>query len=247
MSDYSNGFVVGHTSHILPKNLPSVVLFDWDDTLFDHAKLLPHASQVFIDRYMPGKNIDDMNQEWHKDKQAFCDKYFPGQRMKPEDLTHKVWMPIMHALPREEWSLKPHVRQVISLLKNKGVKVGIVSNKPHDMLLEEVRHFGIEQDFDVVVGHRSDVPAKPAPDMVHEAMDKLGLSNACWYVGDHMDDFGATRHSNIELHVIGEKYSGRIAQLQHERRSNEPVRYFNSLENFLEFLQRVANHHERMR
>ena len=76
------------------------------------------------------------------------------------------------------------IPDLLSALKARGIKVGIVSNKP-DFLTRPLsdRFFG--SLVDLAVGGKDGVPLKPAPDAVFDILSKFSVSaDECLYVGD---------------------------------------------------------------
>lgn len=81
---------------------------------------------------------------------------------------------------------KPYdgINEVLEILKNKGIKTAVVTNKVHWAAEEIVRHF-FDGFIDLTVGQIDGVAQKPEPDGIFFALEKLGIAkeNAV-YVGD---------------------------------------------------------------
>ena len=76
------------------------------------------------------------------------------------------------------------IPELLGELKERGLKLGVVSNKSADPLKEIVGRFfpGV---FDAVYGGTPEMPLKPAPDMIEAAMKQLNVTAAeTLYVGD---------------------------------------------------------------
>lgn len=93
------------------------------------------------------------------------------------------------------------VKDALAALRRKGFAVAVVSNKPHAAVqkLVELHFSGL---VDVTVGETPGVPRKPAPDMVHAAVEKLrelapGASGEIFYVGDSDVDLQTARNSGL--------------------------------------------------
>ena len=70
-------------------------------------------------------------------------------------------------------------------LKEKGFKLGVLSNKPDFAAKAVVRELFGEGFFDTVRGQTDDIPKKPAPDGVFKIIDEWGIeANEIIYVGD---------------------------------------------------------------
>ena len=87
-------------------------------------------------------------------------------------------------------SLKPGVREVLSQLREIGLKVGIVTGRTTSGETKwlEVRRLGIDQFIDSIVTG-AEAPRKPAPGGIIKCAQQLGLSPAeCVAVGDSQAD-----------------------------------------------------------
>lgn len=91
------------------------------------------------------------------------------------------------------------IEELLSALSERGILIGVVSNKQEKAVLEVVRHFFGDR-VDAVRGSREGVPLKPEPDAIYEMMRELGVtSDEVVYVGDTDVDmktgkaFGAAR------------------------------------------------------
>lgn len=75
--------------------------------------------------------------------------------------------------------------ELLHKLKEKGMKLAVLSNKPHDQTRNVVSTFFGEDMFDVVQGQQDGVKRKPDPEAVLRILRRFGVSpDACVYVGD---------------------------------------------------------------
>ena len=73
-----------------------------------------------------------------------------------------------------------------------GIKLGIVTNKPTNILLEILEYFGIAKYFGAPIGADKVKNLKPAPDGIFLALKILGVpANRAIMVGDSYTDVGA--------------------------------------------------------
>ena len=87
-------------------------------------------------------------------------------------------------------------------LKKRGIKIGLLSNKPHQDTLRVVDfYFGLDK-FDVVLGQREGIPVKPDPTALFELIDLLKTTkDNCIFVGD--SDVDMMTANNGEIKKIG--------------------------------------------
>lgn len=73
---------------------------------------------------------------------------------------------------------------LLSKLKEHGMKLAVLSNKPHYLTVQVVEQL-FSNTFDVCFGQRAEIPRKPAPDGALLIAETLGFSpNQCLYLGD---------------------------------------------------------------
>ncbi|MFI3229445.1 MAG: HAD-IA family hydrolase [Bacillota bacterium] len=92
------------------------------------------------------------------------------------------------------------IMHLVSALKNAGYKLGVVTNKPHkDAHPLVLKHFGAS--FDVIIGQRDGVPAKPACDMMYIAKKELQADNVI-YVGDSEVDVKFASNAEVPCVLV---------------------------------------------
>lgn len=99
-----------------------------------------------------------------------------------------------------ELSTAPYqgITELLAGLRAAGLKLAVVSNKPHFAVVELAEKFfpGL---FDVALGQSDGIPRKPAPDMVELAMDKMGVEKAeSVYIGDSEVDVFTAKNTGID-------------------------------------------------
>ena len=78
----------------------------------------------------------------------------------------------------------PRLNEAVSLLKEKGIKLAVVTNKAQNMAEKVVKKvYG--NIFDYILGLRDDIPPKPDPTGILMAMNELDVvPSKCAFVGD---------------------------------------------------------------
>lgn len=80
------------------------------------------------------------------------------------------------------------IPDVLQKLKDRGIKLGVCSNKPHPATVKvmEAMFPGL---FEMILGQSDAVARKPAPDGVLKIAEEFGVKpEECMYVGDTMTD-----------------------------------------------------------
>ncbi len=89
------------------------------------------------------------------------------------------------------------VPALLSALKEKGVKVAVLSNKPDFATRSVVASF-FGEAVDIAHGGRDGIPLKPAPDGVIALLSELGVTaEECLYIGDTGVDMDTARAASL--------------------------------------------------
>lgn len=93
------------------------------------------------------------------------------------------------------------IPELLTELRAKGIKLGVVSNKI-DFMTQIVAKEYFGDVFDCVTGQREGVPIKPDPAMVFEVMKTFGVTaDECIFVGD--SDVDALTGKNSGAFMVG--------------------------------------------
>ena len=85
------------------------------------------------------------------------------------------------------YKVKPYdgIPELLESLKAEGIRMAVVSNKPHEQTKDVVRTFFAEGTFDEVQGQSDKYPRKPDPSAVYAVLERMGVSpEEAVYVGD---------------------------------------------------------------
>jgi putative hydrolase of the HAD superfamily len=92
---------------------------------------------------------------------------------------------------RDQITLLPYAREILSKIKNAGLKIGLVSNTifPADYHREEMRQFGIYEFFDFVIFSSEEKIRKPGGKIFFKALE-LGKAkpNEAVFIGDRLEE-----------------------------------------------------------
>lgn len=90
------------------------------------------------------------------------------------------------------------VQKLLSMINDNGIKIAVLSNKPHEFTKLIVPHFFPEISFDMVFGARDGIPRKPDTTAVYEILQSLGIAaKECLYVGDSNIDMKTGRGAGM--------------------------------------------------
>lgn len=94
------------------------------------------------------------------------------------------------------------MRETLDSIKAKGIKMAILSNKPHFATCGVINSLFGEGYFDCVYGQRENVPIKPDPTAVLGIMEECNAKpEECLYIGDTGTDMKTGK--NAKLYTVG--------------------------------------------
>lgn len=89
------------------------------------------------------------------------------------------------------YQVKPYdgIPELLAALKEKGMKIAVLSNKPHDQTIDVIETLFGKGYFDMVQGQKDGLPIKPDPSGVFAILRQLDLTvNDILYLGDTATD-----------------------------------------------------------
>jgi phosphoglycolate phosphatase len=177
------------------------VVFDLDGTLIDsydaiaasvnhvrHVRKLPPLTQDEVRRYV-GRGAELL----------LRDTVAVGDLAENVRLYKEHHPGVMAPLTR----VLPEVKETLAALRSRGVPLAVCSNKPVAFSRELLAYLQLDALFQVVVGPEDAPRPKPAPDMLLEAIRRLGVSpGAALYVGDMGIDIQTARSAGVAVWAI---------------------------------------------
>ena len=107
---------------------------------------------------------------------------------------------------------------IISLLEQlaaAGVRMAVLSNKPHEVTEPMVRHIFPTVPFEVVLGYTPAFPRKPNPASMHYIAEKWGIAPSdITLVGDSLFDARCAENAGTGLVLVGWGYAADPAALR---------------------------------
>ena len=183
-------------ARLAEKVLPTVILFDWDNTLVDTWPLIHGGiSAVFEKRGLIPWTLNMVKERCHESAREAFPKLFPDDWQAAMDDYYRY----VHEHHLKDLALFPYAVELLQALSNHGVPMGIVSNKNKALLVEEITHIGLANYFSVVVGAADAFADKPSPDPLYLALRQLHMkaTRDVWFVGDSPVDWAAARAAGV--------------------------------------------------
>lgn len=98
-----------------------------------------------------------------------------------------------HVIPYEG------IEALLGELKERGIKLCVLSNKPHRQTVDVVESIFGREYFDFIQGQTEEIPRKPNPAGIYELLRKLDVrKEECLYVGDSEVDIATGRAAGVK-------------------------------------------------
>ena len=184
---------------------PAAVLFDWDNTLVDTWKTIFYALNDTLLAFGLEPWSEDYAQTniQQSGREAFP-KLFGDRAQDAQKFFYKIV---------EEDNLQglnplPEAKELLEIITQKGIPVGVVSNKSSRFLRKEVHHLGWQHYFGVLVGAGDALRDKPAADPVLLALLSLGIpvGQNVWMIGDAPVDWDSARAAGCQPIAVGNRF-----------------------------------------
>lgn len=173
--------------------MKKAVIFDLDGTLSDSI----HSMKYCVDKVMEKYGYGPFSVEQYK--------YFVGDGAAnlikrallsggDKELVHfKEAYARYKEIFRENcmYEVKPYegIKELLAALKEKGIAIAVLSNKPHAETVNVIEALFGKDYFDVILGQTDKVAIKPSPEGVFVILDKLGVRpEETLYLGDTSTD-----------------------------------------------------------
>lgn len=181
---------------------PSIILFDWDNTLVDGwAAIRAGLNAAFRAFDMP---------EWSQEQvlanvRRSLRESFPELFGAEWERAREIFYAAVRAVHLEVLTPMPGAEDAVLAATALG-PAGVVSNKQGPLLRAEAAHLGWDRHFASLVGAGDAEADKPHPAAILLALAPLGAisSDAVWYVGDTALDMEAARRAGCRAVLVGD-------------------------------------------
>ncbi|MBN8874797.1 MAG: HAD family hydrolase [Rhodospirillales bacterium] len=194
---------------------PSVLLYDWDNTLVDGwAGITAALNAVFSAFDKPLWTVEDTRHRVRVSLRESFPVMFGDAWERARDLFYAT------LADRHLEHVQPMPGAAEALAAGAPWPQGVVSNKAGDFLRREVVHLGWSAHFGAVVGAGDASSDKPDPAPIHLALARLEqpATRAVWYLGDTALDMQAARAAGVTAVLIGDAaHDGGVARAAPDR------------------------------
>lgn len=186
------------------ENIVYTVLFDLDNTIIKSYDL--HFQTWSASLLKIGINLKKED----FDKMCGSDSFNAVKFFHPQG-TENEWSKLITAKDiafEKEISniqLFEGLSDLISLVKELGCKIGIVTSSSYNVLINVLSSFNLVNNFDVLISSEIEGIVKPNPNLLYKAIKKTnGTPNQTLYIGDTIIDMEMAVNATIECIGISE-------------------------------------------
>lgn len=182
-----------------PLNLPHAIIFDLDGTLVDSLDDITAALNTALRAADRPPAAREIVRTWVGDGlPMLCRRSWPDA--PPEALARLT----ASASKAYEAACAVHTRpynnilQMLDLLKSRGVRMAVLSNKPHALAVRVIDELNLRAYFAEVHGYTSEEDKKPSPRVALMIAQRMGVSAAMTdIVGDSLVDIRTARAAGM--------------------------------------------------
>ncbi|HKK61588.1 MAG TPA: HAD family hydrolase [Bacteroidales bacterium] len=177
------------------------VIFDLDGTLVDTIDDIVDAGNVMFRRNGYAEHSREEFVRWIGNGAAKLIERGIGKKVDEDQL--KAYVNEFKEVYKTNYAIKSLVfegiPEVLSHLERKGVRISVLSNKPHALTVKVTESYLSNWHIYPVFGQRTDVPIKPDPSAALEITEKLGVKpEEAMLVGDSAGDINTALAAGMQ-------------------------------------------------
>ncbi|MDO5520156.1 MAG: HAD-IA family hydrolase [bacterium] len=180
------------------------VLFDFDYTLGDSTKGIIECMDFAFEKMGCMKKSENAIRKTigHRLQDAYV-QLEQDEDMGNSELFKKYYLEKADEVMTDSTTLYQGASDIIKALKEKEIKLGVVTTKQRYRILDILKKFNIKQYFDVVIGGDSVHKEKPDPEGLVLAMDLLKMEREdILYVGDSLVDARTAKSAGVDFLAV---------------------------------------------
>jgi phosphoglycolate phosphatase len=190
------------------------IIFDLDGTLIHTIEdIAGAANEMFARHGLPEHGVEYYLKLIGSGAVKFIERAY-GRPVSDEQLMAYVaeFKEIYSGNLHDKSRVYKGIPELLDELVSKGIKISVLSNKPHKMTQQVVDFYLSSWPFDPVLGQREEVPRKPDPAGAIEIAEAWGIApENILFVGDSDNDILTARAAGMQVRGVSWGY-GRLHQ-----------------------------------
>lgn len=178
-------------------------VFDLDGTLINSlADMTSSVNRILAGAGYPPRTLDEIRQFVGNGAKMLLRRSLPAD-VSEDDAEYllELYKKDYQAHLLDETVPYPGIPSLLEQLRKNGVRLAVLSNKPHASTVQ-ICNTLFPGSFEIAWGDRPDVPKKPNPAAVWNALGEMGVpKNKAVYIGDSETDIRTAK--NAGMYAIG--------------------------------------------
>lgn len=181
------------------------VIFDWNGVIVNDLENVYEATMHVV-KYYGGKRI---SLEKFRDEYILpWPEFYKKINIKIDEKQKNVFLPFFKSLQLKP--LYPDVINTLQWLKNKNIRLDVLSSHPKEFIEREIKLFGLEKFFDKIYCEVVNKMNK-----IHEVVENLDhIPEHVLYVGDMVHDIETAKHGGVKSAAFVNGYNSRKTLLK---------------------------------
>ena len=177
------------------------VLFDFDGTLGDsYPAITASVNHVRALHGLPPLSEPEVRRHVGRGGGYLMQHTVPAGSLEANTAAYRAHHP---SVLREGTCLMPGAAETLRTLHERGLLLGVCSNKPVDFTRELVTYLSIASYLNAVLGPEDVPQPKPAPDMLRAGLSRLRVTaQEALYIGDMTVDIQTARAAGVPVWVV---------------------------------------------
>ena len=194
-----------------PQEWPLAVVFDLDGTLIDSVADIAHAlNRALGMRNLPPFSVEDVKGMVGGGVPKLVERALLAQGATGGELLPLAadFIQCYRENLTASTTLYEGAAALLERLKREGRRLGLCTNKQHDLTVETLSQLGMADYFSAVAGERPGLPRKPEPAPLRSVLAALQVSPAdAVMVGDSAADIGCAKAAGVVSVAVRYGYS----------------------------------------
>ncbi len=177
----------------------TLAIFDLDGTILDTLEdLTDGVNYALTECGYPVRTIGEVRSFVGNGIRKLIARSLPVGTAETEiDRVHGIFAPYYKAHCADKTAPYDGMHALLQKLRDAGVLTAVLSNKA-DFAVQPLIAQYFDGLFDLALGERQGVPRKPAPDGVHEILERLGVQKTdAVYIGDSNVDIETAQNAGL--------------------------------------------------
>jgi len=194
---------------------PKLIIFDLDGTLVDSVPDLVTAINKALVSLQQATHSENEIRQWVGNGAELLIKRALTGEQKPSDTPENfvLAMDLFNQFYSEnvcaKSTLYPGVIEGLEMIKQSGIAIACVTNKPEKFTLPLLAHLGIKHYFQCIASGDTYSVMKPDPLPLLETAKKFDIKEEhCLMVGDSINDIQAGKRAGFKTAAVSYGYAG---------------------------------------